>query len=142
MSTEPELDHERLDVYRLAVELDGLVAESLPRRGNKILRDQLERAVVSIVLNIAEGAGRRSQRRFYSMARGSATETAAAMDLLRNRRALANGAHAAMRALVVRLVQMLTRISEARLEATTTKRVTASRALTAKRVTAPKARRP
>jgi len=51
-----------------------------------VLRDQLERASLGIVLNIAEGAGRRSaadKRRFYEMARGSATETAAITDVLR-----------------------------------------------------------
>jgi len=40
------------------------------------LRDQLDRVSVSIVLNIAEGAGRFSppdKGRFYSIARGSAT---------------------------------------------------------------------
>ena len=53
-------DHERLDVYRLA--LDFLVVandlvESVPR-GRAHLADQLTRASTSIVLNIAEGAGK------------------------------------------------------------------------------------
>jgi four helix bundle protein len=49
------------------------------------LRDQLDRASVSIALNLAEGAGRRSARdkaHFFTIACGSATECAAAMDLL------------------------------------------------------------
>jgi four helix bundle protein len=41
------------------------------------LRDQIQRAAVSIMANIAEGCGRRSDREFanfLNMARGSATE--------------------------------------------------------------------
>jgi 23S rRNA-intervening sequence protein len=57
------LDHERLDVYRLA--LDFLVfahqvIETLPR-GRSHLCDQLTRASTSIVLNLAEGAGKHSK---------------------------------------------------------------------------------
>ena len=57
------LDHERLDVYRLA--LDFLVfahqvIEALPR-GRSHLCDQLTRASTSIVLNLAEGAGKHSK---------------------------------------------------------------------------------
>jgi len=57
------LDHERLDVYRLG--LDFLVfahqvLKTLPR-GYSHLSDQLTRASTSIVLNIAEGAGKHSK---------------------------------------------------------------------------------
>lgn len=60
MATTPALDHERLDVYRVAVELDTLVLR-LARglgRGNSWLADQAQRAAGSIVLNIAEAMGR------------------------------------------------------------------------------------
>lgn len=106
------LDAEKLDVYRLAVELQAFVVPLLPK-ASAVLRDQLERASVSVVLNIAEGAGRRcrgEKRRFYSIARGSATECAAAIDLLAARgMADAAGCRKA-RTHVVRLVQMLTRL--------------------------------
>ena len=52
------LDAEKLDVYRAAVEFQVLAARLLPRRGLATLRDQLDRASVSIVLSVAEGAGR------------------------------------------------------------------------------------
>ena len=48
------------------------------------LADQLDRAAVSIALNIAEGAGefaRREKARFYRIARRSATECAAILDV-------------------------------------------------------------
>ena len=79
MKAGPEvfLEHERLDVYRAALAFDALASKAAPRRGHRVLRDQLDRASIGIVLCIAEGAGRRSgpdKRRFYEMARGSATE--------------------------------------------------------------------
>src|SRR5262245_48971370 len=78
--TEPLLDAERLDVYRAALEFLGLAGSLRFGRGLAELRDQLDRASMSIVLNIAEGAGRRStpdRGRFFAIARGSATECAA-----------------------------------------------------------------
>ena len=67
-------------MYRIALEFQAIAGQLVPKRGYAELRDQLERASISIVLNIAEGCGRRSpadKGRFYSMARGSATECAA-----------------------------------------------------------------
>jgi hypothetical protein len=66
-----------------------VLASMLVPNGHASLRDQLERASVSVVLLLAEGAGRRSRRdkrRFYSMARGSAMEACAAVDILYLRR--------------------------------------------------------
>ncbi len=80
-------DHERLDVYQLAVDFlvyaDGVIRK-LPR-GRAHFSDQLGRAALSVVLNIAEGAGKVSaadKRRYYLTARGSATESAALLDAL------------------------------------------------------------
>ena len=52
-------EHERLDVYRASIELVAgadQLADRFPR-GRAYLSDQLRRAVASIPLNIAEGAG-------------------------------------------------------------------------------------
>ena len=80
-----EFSHERLDVYRAAVEwlvvADDL-AGTLPR-GRAYLADQLRRAAASIPLNVAEGAGEfatAEKARFYRIARRSATECAAILD--------------------------------------------------------------
>ena len=57
------LDHERLDVYLVALDLMVFandVIERLPR-GRGHLADQLTRASTSIVLNLAEGAGKLSK---------------------------------------------------------------------------------
>jgi four helix bundle protein len=107
------LDAEKLDAYRVALEFQALAAQLVPKRGCAELRDQLDRASISIVLNIAEGCGRRSpadKARFYSMARGSATECAAIVDLLAVRGLVDERLGKRARALLVRVVQMLTRL--------------------------------
>ncbi len=83
-----QFDHERLDVYQVAIRFVGLaneLAQRLPR-GRGYLADQLQRAATSIALNVAEGAGEFSPKdkaRFYRMARRSATECAAVLDVIR-----------------------------------------------------------
>jgi four helix bundle protein len=108
------LDAEKLDCYRLAVEFQALFAGLLCKRGHSSLRDQLDRASVSIALNIAEGAGRFSppdKARFYAIARGSATECAAIVDVLLSRSLAPVPACRQARSLLVRIVQMLTRLN-------------------------------
>jgi len=107
------LDVEKLDVYRIALEFQAVAGQPVPKRGYAELRDQLDRASISIVLNIAEGCGRRSpadKGRFYSMARGSATECAAILDLLGARGLVDDRPRTRARSLLVRVVQMLTRL--------------------------------
>ena len=109
----PTLDHERLEVYGRALEFHALACTLVPRRGFRAVRDQLERASLGVVLCIAEGAGRTSgpdKSRFYEMARGSAAESAAVLDVLRVRGLLDPGAHHRARLLAVRVVQMLSRL--------------------------------
>ena len=84
-------DHEKLDVYKVAIEFIAIaddVVEHLPR-GRRYLADQLQRASLSVPLNIAEGAGEFSQKdkkRFYRMALRSATECAAILGVCRRSR--------------------------------------------------------
>ena len=109
-------DHERLDAYQVAIKFVALadtIVESLPR-GRAYLSDQLQRAAISIALNIAEGAGEFSKKdkaRFYRMALRSATECAAILDVckclkLANEQNLAEG-----RELLLRIVSMLTSLT-------------------------------
>ena len=79
-------DHEQLEVYRRALSFvaraNEIRADLMKGRGP--LADQLDRASVSIALNIAEGAGefaKREKARFYRIARRSATECAAILDV-------------------------------------------------------------
>lgn len=76
-----ELPHRRLVAYGVALELLCVVREARIRRYG--LRDQAERAAISVVLNVAGGAGRVSRddkRRAYAIARGEALEVAAAIE--------------------------------------------------------------
>jgi four helix bundle protein len=78
-----------------------------------VLRDQLERASVSIVLNVAEGCGRRTRRdkaRFYGMARGSVMECGAVFDILSGRGLISLVDYRRGRSLLVRITQMLTKL--------------------------------
>lgn len=78
--------HEKLDCYRRAVRLAEELSKEGARwpRGLGYLYDQLRRAIASVVLNIAEGNARRStaeRRRFFEIARASAVEVSACIDL-------------------------------------------------------------
>ena len=109
----PLLDFERLDVYRVALEFQALASSIRLPQGRRELRDQLERAALSIVLNTAEGAGRvgaADKARFFAMARGSAMECAAVLDVLRATGIAPHPICARGRSLLVRIVQMHTRL--------------------------------
>lgn len=89
MRTPPRFDHEKLDVYGLEQEFltwvtDFLIELSQPSRiPTRELRDQLDRASLSVPLNTAEGNGRRQGRqraKAFDDARGSAIECAACLD--------------------------------------------------------------
>ena len=114
---DPVLDPERLVVYRVALEFHAL-AGACRLRGQAALRSQLDRASASIVLNIAEGAGRRlaaDKARFYGIARGSAMECAAAFDIIRLRGFAPLADCRAARTLLVRIVQMLSKLESSTL---------------------------
>ena len=72
-------DFENLDVYKLALSFAKQVAKATENapRGHWSLVDQFRRALTSIALNVAEGAGRYAKgekKQFYSIAKGSAYE--------------------------------------------------------------------
>jgi four helix bundle protein len=79
-------DHEKLRLYQEALRFVAFVAPIVAEVPAKLsARDQLHRASTSIVLNIAEGNGKRSHPdrcRFIDIARGSALECAACLDVL------------------------------------------------------------
>src|SRR5690349_18533748 len=101
-------NHDKLDVYRLAVRYDELLCRILPKRGFRWLRDQAEQASGSVMANIAEGAGRwrpGEKRHFYGIARGSATESAAHLDALKNRKLVQDIDYDAARILLLSIVK-------------------------------------
>lgn len=111
---EVQLAANRLHVYGVALELHALCS-TLVAVLHRIVRDQLERASLSVVLNIAEAGGRRSRRdkaRYYAIARGSATEVAALLDVLALRHLASPASIRSGRRLAIRIVQMLTRMDQ------------------------------
>ena len=112
------LDHERLEVYQLslaAIAAADEVVSTVPR-GHANLSDQLYRAVMSIPLNIAEGAGEHrplEKARFYRIARRSATEASAALDVLACLGLTGRGAIRNAKVLLARIVAMLVRLAQA-----------------------------
>jgi len=109
-------DHERLDVYQLALDFlvyaDGLIRK-LPR-GRAHFADQFGRAALSVVLNIADGAGKVSaadKRRYYLTARGSATEAAALLDALTRVGLLDEPKRAEGKETLLRIVSMLVKLA-------------------------------
>jgi four helix bundle protein len=82
-------------------------------RGAGSARGQLDRASASILLNIAEGSGRfgpAEKAQFYRVARGSAAECAAAVDVLAVRGLLSPELHWQAAGLLARVSQMLTKL--------------------------------
>ena len=104
-------DHERLDVYREAIAFCAWTGELLSSISAKAAaKDQLERASTSIPLNIAEGNGKfsvKDRARFLEIARGSALECAAALDVLVARRLATPEQVDSAKENLVRIVQML-----------------------------------
>ena len=110
-----QFDHEKLDVYQLELQFVAWVTrllEEVVRASGRTREvcDQLDRASLSVLLNTAEGNGKRQRlirAKFFDDARGSATECAACLDAL-----VAKGACPAARILegkqmLLRVVSML-----------------------------------
>ena len=109
------LSFQNLDVYRCAVEFLARAVEVSARmpKGYAPLSDQLRRAALSGPLNIAEAAGRTSERdgaRHYGIARGSAMECAAIVDALKLLEVVTEEEHRAAVELLARIVAMLTKL--------------------------------
>ena len=86
---EQSMNHKNLDLWKKSIRLAGDVfrfTPSLPTTHRYGISDQMQRAVVSIVSNVAEGAARGSRRefiRFLNIAAGSASELDTHLAILR-----------------------------------------------------------
>jgi four helix bundle protein len=86
---EPIFDHEKLDVYGFQLQFVAWTADFLIEASQsagptpaRAPLDQLDRACLSILLNTAEGNGKRQglqRAKFFGDARGSALECAAGL---------------------------------------------------------------
>ena len=102
-------DHEKLDVYQEAIGFVSWVdelLEGIPK--NLAVHNQLDRASTSIPLNIAEGNGKYTAAdrcRFFDIARGSALECAACLDVLVAKKRIDSAEPG--KVILVRIVSML-----------------------------------
>ncbi|HYV90965.1 MAG TPA: four helix bundle protein [Chitinophagales bacterium] len=82
-----ELNHQKLEVYKVARKFVFecyKMTKTLPDEERFNMISQIRRAALSVHLNIAEGASRKSsaeRKRFYEVSRGSVIEIDAALDV-------------------------------------------------------------
>jgi four helix bundle protein len=110
------LSFQRLHVYQRSISFLAFVVEIIEHfpKGHADLVDQLLRAAQSQPRNIAEGAGRRTkpdQARFYAVARGSAMESAAALETMLVMKLLERATYDRGIALLEEVVAMLTKMT-------------------------------
>ena len=109
------LDYERLDVYQCSIRFVANVVHLIREipKGYSQLTDQLRRAAFSVPLNIAEGSGKNSARdraRFHSIARGSAMECGAVLDIIKLLNLVPINEINQRKQLLVRIVSMLSKM--------------------------------
>lgn len=81
------LNHQKLDIYSISKSFVFecyKLTKSLPVEEKFGMISQIRRAALSVHLNIAEGASRKSdqeRKRYYEIARGSVIEIDAALDI-------------------------------------------------------------
>jgi four helix bundle protein len=114
-----KLEHERLDVYRIELDfvawVGGILVEAAGSSGRAAATvcDHLDRASLSVLLNTAEGNGKRqraSRAKFFDDARGAAAECAACLDALVARRVCSEDRVRQGKQALVRIVSMLTKL--------------------------------
>jgi four helix bundle protein len=104
--------HEKLTVYQRSLEFIEFVNKLISGNSFKISAvDQLDRAATSIPLNIAEGTGKYTSKdkcRYYDIARGSALECAACLDVLLRKELINKEVSEKGKSFLVEIVSMLT----------------------------------
>jgi len=121
MNEGPIFDHEKLDVYQIELLFitwaEALLTEvrSAAPGFHREVCDQLDRASLSFLLNTSEGNGKRQGKqraKFFDDARGSAVECAACLDALAAKTLVTEARMAEGKALLLRIVAMLTKLVE------------------------------
>ncbi len=110
--------HEKLEAWSKAVEFVVdiyKVTEAFPKEERFGLTSQIRRAAVSVPANIAEGAGRRSEKEFIhflSNAQGSASELETELYIAHRLGFLSEGNFTDLRATLERIGRLITGLSQ------------------------------
>lgn len=108
----PQFDHEKLNVYQASLRFITWATKLISTVQSKAAaKEQLDRAATSVPLNIAEGNGKfaaRDRCRFIEIARGSALECAACLDVLVAKELCEIDMISSGKAQLVEIVSMLT----------------------------------
>jgi four helix bundle protein len=109
--------HEKLEVYQRSLKFVGWLGEVLEDsvKGNKNIIDQVDRASISVVLNIAEGNGKLSvkdHQRYVEIAKGSALECAACLDIMVAKRMMAEAKAEEGKEMIEVIVKMLYKLHD------------------------------
>jgi four helix bundle protein len=109
------LSHESLNVYQQSIQFVAWTSCLITEKQiTGVLLDQFKRAFISVPLNIAEGSGKftgKDQAKFYDIARGSALECGACLDVLVAMEGAETVDVAAGKEVLVEVVAMLTGLS-------------------------------
>ena len=109
-------DFERLEVYQKTLEFVVKIyrlTKALPKEYQYSLADQLRRAGLSILNNLAEGSGKLSKKekaQFYKTSLNSARECIPMLTVLMKEQQLSIETHHALRGDVVHIANMLGRL--------------------------------
>jgi len=109
-------DFERLEVYQKSLEFVGSIfriTKGLPKDYQYSVSDQLRRAGISILNNLAEGSGKLSKKekgQFYRTSLNSTRECIPMLTVLAKERQIAPEIHRQMRHVVIHIANMLGRL--------------------------------
>lgn len=106
-----QFDHEKLNVYQSSIQFvtwSTDVLQDIPK--TSAIHNQFDRASISVPLNIAEGNGKHTSAdrcRYLDIARGSALECAACLDVLVARNMIELSLAADGKRMLIEIVSMI-----------------------------------
>lgn len=108
---EKQFSHEKLIVYQRSLDFVEFVENILSRVKDKLhVYEQIDKSSTSIPLNIAEGTGKYSikdKNKYYDIARGSASESAACLDVLLRRKRITVEENKEGKDILIEIISML-----------------------------------
>ena len=108
-------NHEKLEVYKFTLTFISWLHDVMENaKYNKNVFDQVDRASISTLLNIAEGNGKTSGKdhnRYLEIARGSAMECAASLDIMHAKHMIDQQKLTEGKQILLSIVKMLYKLS-------------------------------